>query len=128
MFGKKENNLTTVIGADSSFRGDLQSKGTIRIDGICEGALQADWVIVGETGSIKGEVSSRGIAVGGRVEGSIQATELCEITPKGSVKGDIYSAKLSVAEGGAFEGRSFMGKTKEADKKSGVLPLIHPEK
>lgn len=128
MFGKKENHLATVIGADSSVRGDLQSKGTIRVDGICEGTVQADWVIVGETGSIKGEVSSRGIAVGGRVEGTINATELTEITPKGSVKGDIYAAKLSVAEGGAFEGRSFMGKTKDTEKKSGVLPLIHPEK
>ena len=127
MFGKKENSLATVIGADSSFRGDLQSKGTIRVDGICEGTIQADWVIVGEAGFIKGEVTARGVAVGGRVEGAIHATELVEISPKGSVKGDIYAAKLSVAEGGAFEGRSFMEKARDTDKKS-VLPLIQPEK
>lgn len=127
MFGKKENSLTTVIGADSSFRGDLQSKGTVRVDGLCEGTVQADWVIVGEAGYIKGEVTTRGIAVGGRVEGIIHSTELTEISPKGAVRGDIYAAKLSVAEGGAFEGRSFMEKARDADRKS-VLPLIPPEK
>jgi cytoskeletal protein CcmA (bactofilin family) len=127
MFGKKETTLTTVIGADSSLRGELQSKGTVRIDGSFDGNIQADWVIVGESGLIRGDVVSRGTTVGGKVEGSIGCSESVEITPKGQVRGDISTSKLSVAEGGLFEGRSHMLKATEAGR-STVLPLIPTKK
>jgi cytoskeletal protein CcmA (bactofilin family) len=127
MFGKKETTLTTLIGADSSLRGELQSKGTVRIDGTFDGNIQADWVIVGESGLIKGEIVSRGTTVGGKVEGSIRCSESAEITPKGQVRGDISTSKLSVGEGGLFEGRSHMLKAPEAER-STVLPLIPTEK
>ena len=127
MFGKKETILTTVIGPDSSTRGDLQSKGIVRIDGIFDGTIQADWVIVGESGLIRGDVVSRGTTIGGKAEGSIRCSETAEITPKGQVHGDIFTPKLSIAEGGLFEGRSHMLKANEAER-STVLPLIPPEK
>jgi cytoskeletal protein CcmA (bactofilin family) len=127
MFGKKETTLMTVMGADSSLRGELQSKGTVRIDGTFEGNIQADWVIVGESGLVRGDVVSRGTTVGGKVEGSIRCSESAEITPKGQVRGDISTSKLSVAEGGLFEGRSHMLKANEAER-STVLPLIPTEK
>lgn len=127
MFGKKETTLMTLIGADSSLRGDLESKGTVRIDGTFDGNIKADWVIVGESGLIRGDVTSRGTTVGGKVEGSIRCGESAEITPKGQVRGDISTPKLSVAEGGLFEGRSHMLKASEGER-STVLPLISPEK
>ncbi len=127
MFGKRQTTLTTVIGADSSLRGELQSKGTVRIDGTFDGNIQADCVIVGESGLIRGDVVSRETTVGGKVEGTIRCSESAEITPKGQVRGDISTPKLSVAEGGLFEGRSHMLKATEAER-STVLPLISPEK
>jgi len=127
MFGKKETTLMTVIGADSSLRGELQSKGTVRIDGTFDGNIQADWVIVGESGLIRGDVMSRGTTVGGKVEGSIRCSESAEITPKGQVRGDISTPKLSIGEGGLFEGRSHMLKAADAER-STVLPLIPTEK
>ncbi len=127
MFGKKQTTLTTVIGADSSLHGELQSKGTVRIDGTFEGNIQADCVIVGESGLIRGDVASRETTVGGRVEGSISCGESVEITSRGQVRGDVTTPRLSVAEGGLFEGRSHMLKASEADR-SIVLPLIPPEK
>jgi cytoskeletal protein CcmA (bactofilin family) len=127
MFGKKETTMTTVIGADSRVHGELHSKGTVRIDGILEGNIQADWVIVGESGSIQGEMTVRGTAVGGRVEGTIRASEMVEVTPKGRVHAEIFTAKLSIAEGGIFEGRSHMATARDPER-STVLPLIPTEK
>ena len=127
MFGKRQTTLTTVIGADSSLRGELQSKGTVRIDGTLDGNIQADCVIVGESGLIRGDVVSRETTVGGKVEGTIRCSESAEITPKGQVRGDISTPKLSLAEGGLFEGRSYMLKATEAER-STVLPLIPTEK
>lgn len=127
MFGKKDTTVTTVVGADSRVHGELSSKGTIRIDGVLEGAIQADWVIVGESGAIQGEVDARGTTVAGRVEGTIRAGELVEVTPKGRVHGEIFTSKLSIAEGGVFEGRSHMVTAKDAER-STVVPLIPTEK
>jgi cytoskeletal protein CcmA (bactofilin family) len=127
MFGKKETTLTTVIGADSRVHGELNSKGTVRIDGVLEGSIQADWVIVGESGAIQGEVTARGTAVGGQVEGTIRASEMVEVTPKGRVQGEIFTSKLSIAEGGVFEGRSHMTAARDSER-STVLPLIPTEK
>jgi len=127
MFGKKDTTVTTVVGADSRVHGELSSKGTIRIDGVLEGAIQADWVIVGESGAIQGEVDARGTTVAGQVEGTIRAGELVEVTPKGRVNGEIFTSKLSIAEGGVFEGRSHMVTAKDAER-STVVPLIPTEK
>ena len=127
MFGKRETTLTTVIGVGSTVHGELHSTGTVRIDGALEGSVEADWVIVGESGSIQGDVIARGIVVGGKVEGSIHASESAGIMPKGQVWGEIFTARLSIAEGGFFEGRSHMAKAKDGERPT-VLPLIPTEK
>jgi cytoskeletal protein CcmA (bactofilin family) len=127
MFGKKDTTVTTVVGADSRVHGELNSKGTIRIDGVLEGSIQADWVIVGESGAIQGDVAARGTTIAGQVEGTIRAGEMVEVTPKGRVHGEIFTGKLSIAEGGVFEGRSHMMTAKDAER-STVVPLIPTEK
>ena len=127
MFGKREEALTMMIGAESSLRGELQSKGTVRIDGTIDGTIQADWVILGESGLIRGDVLSRGTLVGGKLEGSIRCSETVQITPKGQVHGDIFTPRLSIAEGGIFDGSSHMAAASEAGL-STVLPLITTEK
>jgi cytoskeletal protein CcmA (bactofilin family) len=57
-------------------------------------------VILSETAVIKGDIIAKRIIVGGKVEGSLRASELVEITSKGKVKGEISTNKLLVMEGG----------------------------
>lgn len=110
MFSRNTEKLESLIGLNSSFKGDIETKGTLRIDGTMEGNATADWIILGEKASVKGDLTARGIIVGGRVEGNIQAKEILEIKSKGRVSGDIHSSKLTIAEGGLFDGRSSMSK------------------
>jgi cytoskeletal protein CcmA (bactofilin family) len=122
---KDTKTLSLVVGVDSTVRGTLESKGTIRIDGTVEGGIQADWVIIGESGTVQGDITSRGAVLGGSIEGNIHATETAEITAKGQVIGDIFASKLSVIEGGLFEGRSHMTKNQEG---ATVLPIATSDK
>ena len=108
MFSRNTEKLESLIGLNSSFKGDIETKGTLRIDGTMEGNATADWIILGEKASVKGDLTARGIIIGGRVEGNIQAKEILEIKSKGRVSGDIHSSKLTIAEGGLFDGRSSM--------------------
>jgi cytoskeletal protein CcmA (bactofilin family) len=61
---------------------------------------------VGEKAFIKGDLHVTGIVVGGRVEGTIKADDLVELKPTAHLYGDIVAAKLVIAEGGIFMGRS----------------------
>lgn len=108
MFGKKQPKLETIVGHESVVTGELSVKGTIRIDGSVEGDVSADWVVVGETGRIKGNVRSRGMVVGGLVEGTIDADELVDLKSKASVTGEIRTSKLAMSEGAVFDGTSSM--------------------
>ena len=114
MFGRSATKLETVIGPDSTVKGEMVVRGTVRIDGNLEGDIRADWVIVGETGRIRGNVRARAIVVGGRVDGNIEGSEIVELKDKAQVVGEICTAKLSISEGALFEGQSSMKKRKEA--------------
>jgi cytoskeletal protein CcmA (bactofilin family) len=110
MFNKNTEKLESLIGANSNFKGDIDTKGTLRIDGTMEGSVNADWLILGEKAFLKGDVTARGIVVGGRIEGNLKAKEIIEIKVKGQVYGDVSTSKLTVVEGGLFDGRSSMAK------------------
>jgi cytoskeletal protein CcmA (bactofilin family) len=108
MFHKNTEKLESFIGSNSVFKGDVDSKGTLRVDGIVLGNISADWLIVGEKAHITGDIAARGIVIGGKVDGNLRAKEIVEIKNKGHINGEITSKKLVIAEGGIFEGRSTM--------------------
>jgi len=108
MFSKNTEKLESFVGVNSHFKGDIKTKGTLRIDGTVEGNVDADWLILGEQAHLKGDAAVRGIVIGGRVDGNIKAKEIIELKSKGQITGEIVTSKLSVAEGAIFEGRSSM--------------------
>jgi cytoskeletal protein CcmA (bactofilin family) len=113
MFSKKQAKLDTIVGPDSILKGDITSKGTIKVDGAIEGNVTSDCLIIGETGSLSGDVTVREIVVGGKVIGNIHAADGVDIQRKGEVCGDIFAARLTIAEGGHFDGRSTMQQQKK---------------
>lgn len=129
MFGKGSRKLETMIGDGTRVVGQVSVKGTIRIDGIVEGDLHSDWVVVGETGKVVGNIRSRGVVVGGSVEGNIEATETAELTAKASMAGEIRAPKLTVAEGAVFDGHSRMrGEAEPSEAQDGKVRTLVPAK
>lgn len=114
MFNKNVEKLESFIGANSLFKGDVDTKGTLRVDGVIEGNIVADWVILGDKCHIKGDITARGIVVGGRIDGNIRAKEIVEIKNKGQLYGEIFTSKLVIAEGGILDGRTRMHQHEEA--------------
>jgi cytoskeletal protein CcmA (bactofilin family) len=126
MFGKGSQKLETIVGNDTHITGKVSVKGTIRVDGIVEGDVQADWVVVGETGKILGNTRTRGMVVGGSVEGNIEATETVELREKAKMAGDIHAPKLGISEGAVFDGRARMknGAEPAGIQEGNVRPMI----
>jgi cytoskeletal protein CcmA (bactofilin family) len=107
MLSKKEN-LETFIGKNTHLKGNITTKGTLRVDGRVTGNVEADWLIIGEKALVKGDVSAGGVVIGGTLEGNVTAKESVEIKRKGRVAGDLVTSKLLVIEGGIIDGRISM--------------------
>ena len=109
--------LDSFIGSNTHFKGDLSAKGALKIDGSIDGHVKADWIIVGEKGCIKGDVTANCITVGGYIEGGITAQGLVDIRATGRVRGDVQTDKFVIQDGGIVDGKVTMATICEiADK------------
>jgi cytoskeletal protein CcmA (bactofilin family) len=97
--------LESFIGSGTEFQGELNVKGIIRVDGHFDGKMNVGGLILSETGVIKGESSAKKIIIGGKVEGNLRGQEIIEIKASGKVFGDIFTKKISIAEGGKLNGK-----------------------
>src|SRR5439155_22731395 len=83
---KKNNNqrlqindqqISTIIGEDHIFTGELQGSSAIRIEGKIIGNVNVDGVVVlGEKGIIEGNITSGSFIIYGSVTGNIKTAQL----------------------------------------------------
>lgn len=111
--GKKkaysETKVVTVIGAGTLIKGELRSKGTVRIEGEVEGRiLSEDSIVVQDSGKVKADMIAGQIIISGEVQGNVFAHDRLEITAQGRLVGDITAPRVSIAEGVLFEGSCTM--------------------
>jgi cytoskeletal protein CcmA (bactofilin family) len=118
MFNTPQKKLESIVGTNSDFIGEMNVSGTLRVDGMVHGKLNADCVIISESAMVKGDIKAKAIIVGGKVEGNLFGQEIIEIKSKGIVLGEVYAQKFFVIEGGVLNGRVQM-KINE----SNVIPL-----
>ena len=123
MFSKETDKLESFLGMNSSFKGELNVRGTLRVDCTVEGQLDADNVILSESAEVKGEIKAKKIIIGGKVDGNVRAQELVEIKSKGRVFGDIFTPKLAIIEGGELNGKVEMKKAEMKKEESKVIEL-----
>lgn len=101
--------ITTVVGNDMRFKGDIHGDGIVRIDGKVEGNISSkQGIILGEKADVEGSLESDNIIIFGHIKGSIKSKELILKTP-GSVQGDIVSDFLEVEKGSKYDGTLKIG-------------------
>lgn len=101
---------TTHIASGTSFEGNIESLGNIRIDGVIVGNVKCKAkIVMGESALVEGNVISQNAEIAGEVRGLIEVTDLLVLKPTGIVNGDIVANKMVVESGGAFNGQCKMG-------------------
>ena len=99
----------SVLDAHLTITGDIETDGTLRIDGRLEGSVRRGGIVIlGVGASVKGSVSANEVVVGGTVEGDIRAVQRVELQPTAVVTGDIEAGTILIQEGGALRGRLFV--------------------
>jgi len=99
-----ETSITGFFDRNTKIDGELEFKGSFRIDGYFKGKINSDSIlIVGENGKVEADVKVGNIIISGETRGHIHAKEKVEIQSSGRVFGNIISPKLSIEEGAYLE-------------------------
>jgi len=114
LFGKKEKvaldmqSISTLISEGSVLDGNLKAPAFARIDGQVTGDVMVDeGLILGEKGSIKGNIITKEMVIYGTVNGNLQVVSL-EIKASGKVNGEIHTQILEVENGAVYNGSLHM--------------------
>lgn len=110
--------IDTLIGKNTSIDGNLKAEGTIRIDGKVYGDVTISGnLILGEQGSIKGNVKADSIHLSGIIEGNATSINQLYISSTGKLTGDMNVTNVIIDEGAFFQGSCSMGALEAAATK-----------
>src|SRR5438552_5717612 len=95
----------SVINDRLTIRGELDTDGTVRVDGRVEGPThRAGTLIVGASGFIVGNVEARDVVVAGMIQGNVHASRRLQIEGGGSILGEIRAKSMILLEGATLPG------------------------
>ncbi|MCL2127377.1 MAG: polymer-forming cytoskeletal protein [Treponema sp.] len=98
--------INTIIGPNTSLKGDIEAGGFTRIDGSILGNVNARGrVVIGEWARMKSNVSGTAITIGGVVYGNVIAGESLVILSTALVLGDIITRRIQADEGCLIHGK-----------------------
>jgi cytoskeletal protein CcmA (bactofilin family) len=101
---------TTVLGPDASFKGELSFEKGMRIHGRLEGKISTPGrVHVAREAKISADVEAGAILVEGEIHGNLMAQDRIELKNSARFEGDLRASKLVVDEGAVFNGHVTVG-------------------
>lgn len=101
-----ESFINSIVGPGTFFRGHVELKGLLRIDGDFSGSVRTDGrVIVGKSGRADCAIEAGTVVVGGMFRGDILAFEKVILLSSCVVLGSVSAPRLVAEEGVLFSGR-----------------------
>lgn len=99
----KAKPAASVLSSDLHITGNLRTTGDIVIEGQVEGDIRAHLLTVGESATIKGEVTADDVVVNGRIVGRVRGLKV-RLASTARVEGDIIHKTIAIESGAHFEG------------------------
>ena len=107
--GNGESHVPNIIASGTDLVGDITSNGDFRIEGSVKGKITAKGrIVVGESGSVEGEIVCSDADIRGNVEGKIEVNNLTILKESAKFNGDIVTKKISIESGAVFSGNCKM--------------------
>jgi cytoskeletal protein CcmA (bactofilin family) len=96
---------SSIIGAGTVVRGNLEGEGSLEIYGRVEGDVNMTGeVSVGEGGAVLGDVTAAKISVSGAVQGDLRGSEAVLLERGAKVVGDLSAPRVGIANGALVRG------------------------
>lgn len=119
MSNEKTNgsNGTTLIGAGTTVKGDINSNSDLRIDGTIIGNVNSSAkIVIGASGNVEGDISGNQADIVGKVSGNIKTKDLLQLRGDCVVNGNVHAGKLQIEPTAVFNGQCHMGKMDDGKK------------
>lgn len=116
MFQKKEfeSNFDIVLGPNSIIKGDMESEGSIRVDGKVIGNITTlGSVIVSENAYVNGNITSASAEIYGVCEGNVQVKGKLNLHQNATLIGDVLAKSFNTKEGASFKGNCIVDPDEE---------------
>ncbi len=104
----ENQHIDTLIGAHSSFTGELAFEGAVRIDGRFEGNIRSSkdgTLIVSQGAEVSGEVHVPNLILHGLIKGNVHTSKSLKVGECGCINGDVEYRVITLAEGAAINGK-----------------------
>lgn len=102
---RAESNTISIIAADLTVTGDLQTDGVVRVEGRIAGNVIAEsQLLLSQGGVVEGDLQTREAILAGEVHGTVAASERIEVQATAQIHGDIVTPRLLIQEGGRING------------------------
>jgi cytoskeletal protein CcmA (bactofilin family) len=96
---------SSVIGAGTVVRGNLEGEGSLEVYGRVNGDVSMTGeVLVGEGGAVLGAITASKISVSGAVQGDLRGTEAVLLERGAKVVGDLSAPRVGIANGALVRG------------------------
>ncbi|NRB34823.1 MAG: polymer-forming cytoskeletal protein [Rhodobacteraceae bacterium] len=93
----------SLLSSDLHITGNLKTTGDIQVEGTVEGDIRAHLLTIGESATIKGEVTADDVVINGRIVGRVRGLKV-RLTATARVEGDIIHKTIAIESGAHFEG------------------------
>jgi cytoskeletal protein CcmA (bactofilin family) len=121
---KRWGTVQSALSAGSKVEGKLTFDRPVRIDGELKGEVKAKdaLILIGPEAKVNAALEVAYLVVMGEFTGSVKASEKIDLMAGGTITGDIDTPRLTVQDGGEFNGSCTMRSANPAVKKpvSGV--------
>jgi cytoskeletal protein CcmA (bactofilin family) len=113
--GSKTSQGYSVIHDRLTIKGELDTDGTVRVEGRVEGPVhRVGSLIVGAGGFVVGNVEAKDVVVAGQIQGNVHVSGRLEIESGASVLGEIRANLMVLREGATIHGQVSIGATPPA--------------
>ena len=113
---KSSGGSLSFIGAEVTINGHVSGNGDIHLDGVIEGDLSCNSLILGSGGRIKGNIAAERATIGGAVDGTVNASTLI-VERSARINGDLAYDTVSIENGAQIDGRMSHRVTQDASLK-----------
>ena len=112
--------ISCIISKDMQISGEITFKGKARIDGLVEGNIQGEYLVLSETGRINGDMELGALICHGVVEGNIHS-KLVTAHKTAVIQGKLIAGSLTVEPGAVLEGEIFASSRQNTEKSGNVM-------
>ena len=93
-----------IIGTGVKMKGEITSASEVQIDGEADINMDTENLMIGQMGTLKGEIKAKNADVWGEFDGDLEVSSTLTIQEKGIVRGSTKYSSLQIKLGGQLQG------------------------